>query len=247
MVGEYITLGILQGIFEWLPISSEGVVALFSNFLIPELNAIDVAIFLHAGTLLAVIIYFWKDWLKILSFKDIEFLKFIVVVTLISGAIGFFLYQFSKSIVFGGGLLLLMGLGLLLTSYFQSRKVSFNVGGKLGAVIVGILQGFSAIPGVSRSGSTIFGLSLFEKDPQKILKTSYLLSAPIILASNAYILLKEPAVASSGGWIALIFAFIFGIISLKFLLSLAQKINFSVFTLIFGILCLLGGAAAMIW
>lgn len=238
---EYIILGILQGIFEWIPVSSEGIVALFSNYFIKDLNVVDVAIFLHLGTFFSVLIYFWKDWLDLLKLKDVKFLKFFILTTIISGGIGFLLYDLSKEIVMGGGLLLLMGFGLLLTSFFQKRKINFNLDKKYGPFLIGILQGVSVVPGVSRSGSTIFGLSFFEKDPLKILKISYLLSAPIIVASSGYLYLKNPDILFDGGWVALIFAFIFGILTLKILFDLTKKINFSLFTLIFGILCILSG------
>jgi undecaprenyl-diphosphatase len=238
---EYILLGILQGIFEWLPISSEGVVALFSNFFIEDLNAVDVAIFLHLGTFFAVMIYFWRDWFSLLTFKDDKLLKYLVLTTIVSAVLGFFIYDFAKGVVMGGGILFLMGVGLLLTSYFQSRKINFNIDNKYSPLVVGMLQGLSAIPGISRSGSTIFGLSFFEKDPVKILKISYLLSAPIVLGSSLYLFIKEPSMVYDGMWLSLIFAFIFGILTLKLLLDFAQKINFSKFTLIFGILCILGG------
>lgn len=240
---EYIILGILQGVLEWIPVSSEGMVALFSNYFIKELDAIDVSIFLHTGTFLAVMIYFYKDWIEILSFKKKDLFKFIFIATAVSGILGFLLYNVSKEIVMGGGLLFLMGLGLLLTSYFQKKKVSFNINPKYAPWLVGLLQGFSAIPGVSRSGSTIFGLSLFEKDPFQILKISYLLSAPLVFCSSLFLYLKDPAIINTESLVSLFFAFIFGILTLKFLLKLVQKINFSLFTLIFGILCILSGIA----
>ncbi|MGI6297566.1 MAG: undecaprenyl-diphosphate phosphatase [Minisyncoccales bacterium] len=237
---KYILLGALQGIFEWLPISSEGVVALFSKFLIKDFNAVDLAIFLHFGTFFVVLIYFWKDWIKLISFKDNEFLKFFIITTIISGGLGFLIYDFAKQVVMGGGLLLLMGLGLFLTSFFQRKQINFSLDKKLAPYALGTLQGLSAIPGVSRSGSTIFGLSFFEKDPYKILKVSYLLSAPVVLGASIYLYLKNPDIVMQGGWIALIFSFIFGFISLKSLLKLSQRIDFSKFTLIFGIICILG-------
>lgn len=238
---EYIILGILQGVLEWIPVSSEGMVALFSNYFIKDLNAIDVSIFLHMGTFLAVMFYFYKDWIEILSFKRNDLFKFIFIATFISGILGFLLYNVSKEIVMGGGLLFLMGLGLLLTSYFQKKKINFNINKKYAPWIVGLLQGFSAIPGVSRSGSTIFGMSLFEKDPFQILKISYLLSAPLVFCSSAYLYIKDPAIVNNESLLALLFAFIFGILTLKFLLKIVQKINFSMFTLIFGIFCILSG------
>lgn len=236
---EYILLGIVQGIFEWIPVSSEGVLALVSKFLVEDLNPLDLAIFLHLGTMLAVLVYFYKDWIDLILTKDKDFFKFFVIVTIISGAIGYVFYQISGNIIMGSGLLFLMGIGLLFTSFVQGNKINIGINKKYSAIIVGVLQGLSAIPGVSRSGSTIFGLSFFEKDPETILKQSYLISVPVVLGSSLYLFIKNPILVSEG-WIALLFSFIFGLISLKFILDWAKKINFSMFTLIFGIICLIG-------
>jgi len=73
---EYILLGALQGIFEWIPVSSEGVVALFANFLAKDFNSVDLAIFLHFGTLLALFVYFFNDWKDLILIKNKEFYKF---------------------------------------------------------------------------------------------------------------------------------------------------------------------------
>ena len=236
---EYILLGFIQGIFEWIPVSSEGVVALFSSFLIKGFNSVDLALFLHLGTLFAVIVYFWKDWIDLISLKDKEFLRFFIIVTVISGGLGFFVYKLAREISIGPGLLALMGLGLLLTSWFQKKNIKLKVNKDMSSVLVGLLQGLSAIPGVSRSGSTVFGLSLTESDPSLILKKSYLISVPVVAGSSLYLYLQNPAIVSFS-WIAVVSSFVFGLLSLKVLLDISKKINFSIFTLIFGILCLIG-------
>lgn len=237
---EYILAGILQGIFEWLPVSSEGVVALFSSFAMQQVNNVDFALFLHLGTALAVIIFFWKDILDLILFKDKKFLKFFIIVTVISGGIGFFVYKFASNIGGGPALLFLMGCGLLLTSWFQKKKIKIKASDTVSAIIAGLLQAITPIPGVSRSGATIFGLSLFEDDPQKILKTSYLISVPVVLGSGLYLYLKTPTIISVNILIGIFFSFIFGIATLKLLMGVSQKINFSKFTFIFGCLCFLG-------
>ena len=67
---EYIILGIIQGFFEWLPISSEGAVAIASQFLIKGFHPLEIALFAHLGTFFAVLIYFRKEWLDVLTFKN---------------------------------------------------------------------------------------------------------------------------------------------------------------------------------
>ncbi|MFA7141890.1 MAG: undecaprenyl-diphosphate phosphatase [Candidatus Paceibacterota bacterium] len=238
---DYILLGILQGVFEWLPISSEGIVALFSKFLIEDFHPVDLAIFLHLGTFFVVLIYFWKDWVELLSFKNKEFLKFFVITTIVSACLGFLTYKLARGVTLKGYLLFLMGIGLFMTSYFQRKQVNLKLNKKFSPYVVGILQGLSPIPGVSRSGSTIFGLSLFEKNPFNILKVSYLLSAPVVLGSSFYLFLKNPEMITFEISVAMLFAFVFGFISLKLLLKISQKIDFSKFTLVFGVICILGG------
>jgi len=235
----YTFLGILQGIFEWIPISSEGIVALASQFLMEEINPIDVALFLHLGTLFAVLIYFREDWKEVLTFKNIKLLRFLIISTIISLIIGFPLYKAIQNIVIGNTILIITGFGLLLTAYFHRKKLISEIGfGKL-AVITGALQGLAVIPGLSRSGSTIFGLSLGKLNPSLILKISYMMSVPAILASSFYLFLKNPVLAFEG-WPALIFSFLVGILTLHFLINLSKKINFFKFVLIFSSLCFLG-------
>ena len=157
---DYIILGVLQGFFEWIPISSEGIVALASQMFIADVNPIDAALFLHLGTLLAVLVYFRKDWTEVLTLKDIHLFRFLMIATVISLFVGFALYHLVSSVAIGPGLLTVMGIGLLFTAYFQKKKRNINLSRDRMAVLVGVLQGLAVIPGLSRSGSTIFGLSL---------------------------------------------------------------------------------------
>ncbi|MCK9393236.1 MAG: undecaprenyl-diphosphate phosphatase [Candidatus Paceibacterota bacterium] len=237
----YIFLGFLQGIFEWLPISSKGIVSLFvSYFNIQNVNPLDLALFLHIGTLIATFIYFWKDIRDLILFKDKKFVKFFIIVSFISGTLGFLIYKLTKNFAAGSSLLLVVGLGLLLTSFFQSRKIKIRMSNTMSAITVGLLQSLSAIPGVSRSGSTIFGLSLSEDDPEKILRYSYLVSIPVVLGADVYLQRENLVQLTPEVLIAIISSFVFGILSLKILLAFSKKINFSLFTLFFGFLCIIG-------
>lgn len=238
---DYLFLGAIQGIFEWIPISSEGVVVLVSQFLMQEVNPIEIALFLHLGTLFAVLIYFREDWQRVALFKDMRLLRFLVIATLISLIIGFPLYQVIKDTITGNILLLMTGFGLLLTAYFQKSRRLANLSFEKLAVITGVLQGLSVIPGFSRSGSTIFGLSLGNLSPAEILKTSYMMSLPVVLASSIYLFWQNPSFILDS-WPALLTSFLFGILTLRFLIKLALRINFFSFALIFALLCFLGAA-----
>jgi len=244
---QYILLGVIQGIFEWIPISSEGIVAALSQFFIKDINPIDIALFLHLGTVLAVAVYFRKDWKQVFSLKDPELLRFLIIATIVSLAIGYPLYIIIQNAVTGAILLLITGFGLLVTAYFHKiKKLDFGLdkgSGKL-AIIAGFLQGLAVIPGLSRSGVTIFGLSLGKLSPSQILKTSYMMSAPVILSSTVYILLKNPALIE--GWPSLIVSFGVGILSLSFLMKVAERINFFIFALVFAVICFIGGAIILL-
>jgi len=240
-MNEYIILGIIQGIFEWIPISSEGVVALASRFLVDDFKPVDLSLFLHLGTFFAVLVYFRKDWQEILTLKNLKLLKFLLIATLISLIIGYPVYKMIENIVVGSALLVVMGLGLLVTAYFNKTKRTFEISSKKLAIVAGFLQGLSVIPGLSRSGATIFGLSLGKTNPQEVLKVSYLMSAPVVFASSIYLFLEEPTLVFEA-WPALISSFVLGILTLGFLLKIARSINFFKFTLIFSFLCFLGAA-----
>ena len=107
------------------------------------------------------------------------------------------------------------------------------------AVVSGFLQGLSVIPGLSRSASTIFSLSLGRKSPQEILRISYMMSAPVVLASSIYLYLNNPSMVFDL-WPALVFSFLVGFFSLSFLLRISQRINFFTFALIFALICFIG-------
>ncbi len=237
---SYLLLGAVQGITEWLPISSQGVVAVLGRFVPLGVSEIDAALFLHLGTTLAVLFYFRQEWRQLIRLGNPRLLKFLIIATVISLVIGFPLYYLVREATVGPMLLVMTGLGLLATSWLQrnrqGRGWSFN---RL-AYVAGFLQGLSVIPGFSRSGATIFGLSLGNLHPAQILKTSYLMSVPVVLASSSYLILKEPVLIWQS-WPALLSSFFVGLISLKILLKLSQEISFAFWALLFALLCF-GGA-----
>lgn len=241
----YIFLGTIQGIFEWLPISSQGIVALTSQFFIKDFNPIDLALFLHLGTFFAVLIYFRKEWKEVLLLRNKLLFRFLAISTIISLAIGFLFFNLVREMFVGSGLLLLTGIGLLFTAYFHKKKKVLKISSNKLAIVAGALQGLAVIPGLSRSASTIFALSLGKNNPSDILKISYMMSGPIVLASSIYLLLKDPTIIAYS-WPALVASFLVGLICLKILLRISEKINFFKFAIFFSLLCFIGVAISVL-
>lgn len=236
---KYLLLGILQGIFEWLPISSEGVISLVGKILIKDLNIIDFAIFLHLGTLFACVFYFWKDLREIIFLRDKKLLRFLLISNFFSLFIGFPLYKTIREIAVGNFLLVIVGTGLLFTAYFNTRKFSKEIDFDKLAIFSGTLQGIAVIPGFSRSGATIFALSFSDLKPEEILKISYIMSIPVVLIATIYLYFENTNFIFNY-WPTVFFSFFTGFLTLKALTNLSKKINFSRFVLIFSLLCFLG-------
>jgi undecaprenyl-diphosphatase len=243
---HYIILGIIQGIFEWLPISSEGIVAITSQFMHLDVNPINIALFLHLGTLLVVLVYFWRDWKEVILLRDKKLVLFLLIATVISLLVGYPVYLFIESVAIGSILLLITGIALLITAIIHRQKIKLSINYNLLAVITGILQGLSVIPGLSRSGTTIFGLSLGEESPSKVLKMSYMMSAPVVFVSGVYTFLESPGFFTDA-WIALVFSFAIGMLSIYLLIRYSSKLNFFIFCLVFGILCIVGASINFIF
>ncbi len=240
---EYFFLGLIQGVLEWLPVSSEGFLVITSSFLqIPE--PINLALYLHLGTLLGVIIYYRTKILSLLQEPSIQ-TTFLAKTTVVSLLIGFPLYLALKLVTetvaeqAGSILLALTGVALIVTGFMLSKKTTSKKGEYTtkDALFAGVLQGLAVIPGLSRSGSTMFALLNRGYDQEQALETSFLMSIPVVLAANAYTALDGFAFQPEY-LIALAVAFIVGMASMHVLLSLAKKINFSWFCWLFGLLSL---------
>lgn len=254
---ESIILGIVQGIAEWLPISSEGVLVLLKvNLFQSSLRLVDLinyALFLHLGTFLAALVYFRKEvkrlFLILFSYfktkkENQRLINFYLLVTLISGLVGLIILKSLEQVdeINGRSLNILIGLALMVTAFLQFKKKSGLKETKdlktLDGVILGFLQGLAIIPGLSRSGLTVSGLLLRKFNDQTALKLSFIMSLPVVLGANIILNFKY-LVFSIQNVIGLFFSFLFGILTIHLLLKLSQKINFTWFVLIFGFLVLI--------
>jgi undecaprenyl-diphosphatase len=246
---EAIVSGMIQGIAEWLPISSEGLLILVKKNIFGSQEALDLlvqeALFLHLGTFLAALIYFRKDVWALRNLENQKILKFLILTTLITGLLGFLflkiLVGLGEQINAAGDTITLMIGGLLLITAFLQIKApsqgykkpsqSTNQDG----LLLGLVQGLATLPGLSRSGLTIATLLLRKFDGRVALKLSFLMSLPVVLGGNIVLNLSD-WVFSIELMVSLIFAFGFGFLTIAGLLRLAQKINFGYLVLIFGLL-----------
>ncbi len=234
--------GLIQGLLEWLPISSSGQVMIFlASVLGLNLSmAYSLSIFLHLGTTFSAIIYFKSKIVRELRGSK-YLIKLWFYVTIASIAIGFPLYiayfRFLESISLD---IVSLSVGILL---ILTGIVAFKVRGKFSTkskleikdfLLLGFIQGLSVIPGVSRSGITITLLLWLGLKPEKAVETSFLASIPVLLLASIYV--ASVSTLSPMGFIALITSFISGIISISFMISLAKRLPFHYFALAMGLI-----------
>lgn len=254
-ITQSIFLGLVQGAAEFLPISSSAHLILapwLFGFSDPGL-AFDVA--LHLGTLAAVVFYFWKDWIVIISnfFIKMKFvgksnpnyklqitnynqniLWFLVLATLPGVLAGYFLESYAET-VFRSPLLVaftLSAVGLILylgDKYHQHRKNLLGMTWK-DSLWIGLSQAVAIVPGVSRSGATITAGLFRGLGRQAAARFSFLLSAPIILGAAVF---NFPQLARSGFDIRLIVAMassaLSGYLAIKYLLKFVERSSYAVF------------------
>jgi len=240
---QSIILGIVQGLTELLPISSSGhlfLIPWFFNWNIPEY--FDVA--LHFGTLLAIGIFFFKDWVNLIKggYKQVvkkekstegRLFWYIVIATIPGGIIGFLLDHFAEELLTKPLIiaiaLIIMGLFLYFVDKFSKNKTSYEELNFKQTFLIGLSQSLAFIPGVSRSGITMTTGRLLGVKREAVAKYSFMLSAPIVLAATAY-KFKE-FVFDLPFVIGVFVSFIVGIFVIKFLLEYLKKGDFKWFSI----------------
>jgi undecaprenyl-diphosphatase len=261
---EQLVLGAIQGIAEWLPVSSKTLLLLTKIHVFGHKEAtfetlISSILLLHMGTFFAAAVYFRKDLWSILkaffnyrgaSQENKKILGFLVLTTLISGGIGFITLStasrleshFNLASKFITGLL---GLFLLATGFVHIKTRRALKNGLRQAedintydgIVLGLAQGLSTIPGFSRSGMTIAGLLFRKFDDVQSLRLSFLMSLPIVLVGNIVLEIRNFSVTAQD-LVGILTSFVFGMVTIHALLAFARRINLGYFTMIFGILVL---------
>ena len=222
-------------------------------------QSLQLIIFLHAGTTLAAIIYFRRELIELIKQvpeqiknKD-SLLIFIIVSTIITGFIGYFLRQIVKKAQFINPSIMIALIGIILIStgilqaVSKNKKVRSVKKIKLSdSIIMGITQAFSAIPGVSRSGITTTTLLFRKFENHAALKLSFLCSIPVVIGAEIGMNVTEKInLPINTVLIATITSFIVGIISIRAFMAFAKRVNFSKFCIALGMLAVLFGAITL--
>ena len=248
---QVIILGIIQGVTEWLPISSQAMVFLFSRlfFNFEHVKALEISIWLHSGTLLAAVVYFRQDIYRILisvfkknSSDKKNLLIFLSLATVMTGiiALPLFLFLFWFELP-EAPFTIIIGLFLIIVAFSQKKSRDLKIIEKSlnihDSLIVGLVQGLAVLPGFSRSGLTIATL-LFQKYSLKnAFYLSFLMSIPIIfLAQIVLPIVQKEFIISSTMLVGTLTAGIVGFITIKSLLKFAEKFNFFKATLILSLI-----------
>ena len=251
MMIEVLILSIIQGITEFLPISSSSHLILISNYLNFENQSLSIDISLHIGSFIAVLTYFGKDIINYTKNK-ILFLK-IIISSLPIMFFGYFLIKYGltdqlRSIKIIGWTTIIFGILLYISDKFKvDKKLDKNFSFK-SAIFIGILQVLSLIPGVSRSGITITASRMLNFNRFDSAKISFLLSIPTLGAVTIFgfnnLIQTESVNFSLLNFIAIILSFIFSFLTIKYFLKFIKEFSlyiFVVYRIILGVLILAFG------
>lgn len=239
---EALILGAVQGLTEFLPVSSSGHLVIFQHLLGMQEAPLTFDVLVHIGTLLAVFVAFWDDIIAILRKPFTRLTYLIIVGSIPAGIIGFcFAPLFAKAFES----LLVVGLGLIFTGFIL--KISEHISKKLvgmklvqettygDVLFIGLFQALAIVPGISRSGSTIAAGLMTGMDRNYAARFSFLLSIPVIIGAGIYELkgLLVTGVASNciiPYIIGPLTAAVFGFFAIKIVLGLVKDGRLSVFS-----------------
>lgn len=228
----------MQGVTEFLPVSSSGHLVLLSN-LFGIQDSLFVSVILHLATLLSIVVVLRKEVWGIVKKPFGKQSMSIAFATIPTGILAIILMPLIET-SFNGKLLpffFLASAGLLVVGqYISSRKQGHKLSYK-DAFIIGLAQGLATFPGLSRSGTTISAGLMSGANREDVAKFSFLMSIPIIILSMCLeiyklVALKEVVSVNVVGLVlAFLVAFLVGIVSIKFMIKLTQKANFKWFSI----------------
>ena len=255
-IWQAVVLGLVQGLTEFLPVSSSGHLTFVQRLMGVDLGGMDLLfdIMLHVGTLVAVCAVFWRDILDLFK-RPFKTLLYLIVATIPAGIVGLFLMDWSEDTISNSqyiGIFLavfftLTAVLLLITEIYAKRRSKSK---ELPlcwrtTIPMGLAQAVAALfPGISRSGSTICAGVLAGGRSDELSKFSFLMSIPVILGSFAVSLVKGAvngelsssfeAMGPNAGWciaLGFIVAMLSGLFAIKVMLGAIRKANYKWFSL----------------
>lgn len=255
---QSLILGIVQGLTEFLPVSSSGHLNVFPWVFGWDTISESFDVALHLGTLIAILIYFYKDWINLIKggfrkvFKkedstDGRIFWYLVICTIPAGILSLVLDKIMEKIVGDNinvemgiiaGALIVMGIILYIVDKKCESKTNYENITKKQSLLIALSQAIAAaIPGVSRSGITMTTARSLKVDRESAAKFSFLLSAPIVAAA---VIFDITNFAFSIPFIVGVLAsFVSGLLVIKFLMNYLKKGSFKVFAIyriIFGLI-----------
>ena len=235
---ELISLSLIQGITEFLPVSSSSHLIIISEYLDFKNQSLEIDVSLHIGSFLAVLFFFRKDIFNFIKNKDL-FIK-ILIGSLPIMIVGYLLIKFNlinqiRNIKIIGWTTLIFGILLYLSDRKDIKKnISFNFTIK-SAIFIGTLQILSLIPGVSRSGIAITGARALKFNRYDSAKISFLFSIPTLAAVSIFGL-KNLVESESLNFsflmiISVILSFLFSLITIKYFLKYVKSFSLNIFVI----------------
>lgn len=250
---DYVILGLVQGVTEFLPISSDGHLVIVNRWVQIPGDALALIVFLHLGSLGAVVWAFRRDLLAILrparspeEMAGPRLLGLIVLATLPAVVFGTLLHPLFAdafdSVRLTGAMLIVTGIVLLSTRACRSGDRSPGVSS---ALAMGLAQVTAMLPGISRSAVTLATGFALGVERLRAARFSFLMAVPAIAGANLYEMLKlggDPAVDPAGVGIGIVAAFLSGLVAIRMLLALVGRGRFEWF----GVYCVIVGCILLI-
>ncbi len=235
---ELLLLSLIQGVTEFLPISSSSHLILISNYLNFENQSLSIDVSLHIGSFIAVVLYFYKDIINFYENKTL-FLK-ILLSSIPVLVIGYFLIKTGeidkiRNLESIAWTTLIFGILLYISDKFKLKKNIKKDFTLKSAIFIGTLQILALFPGVSRSGIAITAARFLDFKRTDAAKISFLISIPILGAVSAYgffnIFLSEDKSFTQINLLAMLLSFIFSLLTIKFFLQYISKFNLNIFVI----------------